>query len=70
MDGHGSHHTYEFLKFCEDHKIKAVGMPPHTTHLLQTLDAYVFQPLKNWHSEAVNEAVQNGDETLFYGRIS
>ena len=64
MDGHGSHHTYEFLKFCEDHKIKAVGMPPHTTHLLQPLDVCVFQPLKHWHSEAVNEAVQNGDETF------
>lgn len=24
----------------------------------------VFQPLKHWHSEAVNEAVQNGDETF------
>ena len=64
MDGHGSHHTYEFLKFCEDHKIKAVGMPPYTTHLLQPLDVCVFQPLKHWHSEAVNEAIQHGDETF------
>lgn len=39
-------------------------MPPHTTHLLQPLDVCVFQPLKHWHSEAVNEAVQNGDETF------
>ena len=39
-------------------------MPSHTTHLLQPLDVGVFQPLKHWHSEAVNDAVQNGDETF------
>lgn len=64
VDGYGSHHTYEFLKFCEYHKIKAVGMPPNTTHLLYPLDVFVFQPLKHWHSEAVNEAAQNRDETF------
>lgn len=45
MDGHGLHHTYKFLKFCEDHKIKAVGMPPHITHFLQPLDVCIFEPL-------------------------
>lgn len=62
MDGYGSHHTYEFLKFCEDYKIKVY--PPHITHLLQLLDVCVFQPLKHWHLQAVNEAVQKGDETF------
>ena len=52
----------ESLKFFKDHKIKAVGMPPHTTHLLQPLDVCVFQPLTHWYSEAVNEAFQHGDE--------
>jgi hypothetical protein len=28
------------------------------------LDVCVFQPLKRWHSEAVNEAIQTGDETI------
>lgn len=65
MDGHGSHHTFEFLKFCcEDHKIKAVGMPPYTIHRLQPLDVCVFQPLENWQLEAVNGAVQHGDGTF------
>ena len=36
IDGHRSHHIYEFLKFCEDHKIKAVGMPPHMYHSSST----------------------------------
>ena len=40
------------------------GLPAHTTHLLQPLDVVVFQPLKHWHSEAVNEAMQTGDENF------
>ncbi len=64
MDGYGSHHTREFLSYCEDHKIIPFGLPSHTTHLLQPLDVCVFQPLKHWHSEAVNRAVQMGDETF------
>ncbi len=64
MDGYESHHTREFLSYCEDHKIIPFGLSSHTTHLLQPLDVCVFQPLKHWHSEAVNRAVQMGDETF------
>ena len=64
MDGHGSHHTREFLEYCDAHNIIPFGLPSHTTHLLQPLDICVFQPLKHWRSEAVNEAIQNGDETF------
>lgn len=39
---HRSHHTYEFLKFYEDHKIKPVGMPLYTTHLLQPPNVCIF----------------------------
>ncbi len=62
MNGYGSHHTSEFLSYCEDHKIIPFGLPSHTTHLLQPLDVCVFQPLKHWHSKAVNRAVQMSDE--------
>ena len=62
MDGHRSHHTYKFFKFCENHRIKPIGMPPHIIHLLQLLDVCVFQPLKHWYFEAVNEAVQNSNK--------
>ena len=64
MDGFGSHHTHEFLSYCEDKNIISFGLPSHTTHLLQPLDVCVFQPLRHWHSEAVNEAIQNGDESF------
>ncbi len=62
MNGYGSHHTREFLSYCENHKIIPFDLPSHTTYLLQPLNVCVFQPLKHWHSKAVNEAVQTGDE--------
>lgn len=39
-------------------------MPPYITHLFQPLAVCVFQPLNHWHSEAVNEAVQNSDKAF------
>jgi hypothetical protein len=47
LDGHGSHHTYEFIRYCEANNIIPFGLPPHLTHLLQPLDVVVFQPLKH-----------------------
>ena len=64
MDGYGSHHTIEFIKYCNEAKIIPFGLPPHTTHLLQQLDVVVFQPLKHWHAEAVKDAIAHGDETF------
>ena len=54
MNDYGSHHTAEFLIYCEDNNIVLFALPSHITHLSQLLDVYVFQPLKHWHSEAVN----------------
>jgi hypothetical protein len=64
MDGYGSHHTCEFIEYCDKAKIIPFGLPAHTTHLLQPLDVVVFQPLKHWHAEAVKEAMAHGDETF------
>ena len=64
MDGYGSHHTKEFLDFCEEKRIITLALPSHTTHLLQPLDICVFQPLKHWHAEAIENSVQMGDETF------
>ena len=61
LDGHASHITKEFLTYAEDHKIVCMGLPPHTTHLLQPLDVGVFQPYKHWHAQAVNRAVDFAD---------
>ena len=47
MDGYGAHETFEFITYCNQHKIMPFRMPPHTTHLLQSLDVVVFQPYKH-----------------------
>ncbi|KID81679.1 transposase [Metarhizium guizhouense ARSEF 977] len=60
IDGHGSHHTVEFLQYAEDHSIILFGLPPHLTHILQPLDVVVFQPLKHYHAEALDILVRDG----------
>jgi hypothetical protein len=45
LDGHGSHLTFEFLEYCEAHKILVSVFPPHSTHTLQPLDVVCFKPL-------------------------
>lgn len=60
LDGHGSHHTIEFIEYCEAHGIIPFAMPPHLTHLLQPLDVAVFQPLKHYHAKALDILVRDG----------
>ncbi len=62
MNDYKFHHTSEFLFYCENHKIILFNLSLHTTHLLQSLDVYVFQSLKHWHSKMINWAVQMSDE--------
>ncbi len=64
INDYESHHTREFLFYCENHKIISFDLFSHTTHLLQSLNVCVFQPLKHWHSKVVNEAIQTSDEIL------
>ena len=59
-DGYGSHHTKEFIEFCDAHNIIPIGLPSHTTHLLQPLDVSCFQPLKHYHSKAINAVIRDG----------
>lgn len=60
LDGHGSHHTQEFLQFCDDNLIIPFGLPPNLTHLLQPLDVCVFQPYKHYHGKALERLVRDG----------
>ncbi len=62
MNDYESHHTCEFLFYCENHKIILFNLSSHTTHLLQSLDMCIFQSLKHWHSKMINWAVQMNDE--------
>ena len=60
LDGYGSHHTREFIRFCDNNGIIPFGLPPHTTHYLQPLDVVVFQPLKHYHAKALDIVVREG----------
>ncbi len=42
MIDYESHHTREFLFYCENHKIVSFNLSLHTTHLLQSLNVCVF----------------------------
>jgi len=46
MDGHGSHITANVIRYCMEHGIDLLILPPHTSHMLQPLDVTVFSPLK------------------------
>ena len=58
IDGHASHMTVSFLRFCWDHTIIPLCLPPHTTHFLQPLDVGPFNPISvayKKHLEARNK---------------
>ena len=54
IDGHDSHQSAEFDKYCEDNNIITVGMPPHSSHLLQPLDVALYSPLKRAYGDEIN----------------
>ena len=58
LDGHGSHATAEFDRFCMEKKIIPLYMPPHSSHLLQPLDVSCFSPLKHLYGQKVQELIQ------------
>jgi len=74
LDGCRSHHTIEFVQFCDNNGIIPFGFPPHTTHILQPLDVVVFQPYKHYHAKALDVAVRDGcagyNEVEFLSTIS
>ena len=60
IDGYGSHLTYEFYEYAQRHRIELFALPPHYTHLTQSLDAGCFQPYRHYHSEAIDAGMRTG----------
>jgi hypothetical protein len=60
LDGHSSHATPEFDRFCTENKIITLCMPAHTSHLLQPLDVSCFSPLKRAYSHEIQELARQG----------
>ena len=55
IDGHQSHISVKFVKFCWDHGIIPLCLPPHSTHYLQPLDVGLFGPLSTAYSKLLDK---------------
>jgi hypothetical protein len=60
LDGHGSHVTAEFDRYCTEHNIIVLCMPAHSSHLLQPLDVSCFAVLKHSYGTIVQEQMRLG----------
>ena len=60
LDGHSSHLTPQFDRYCTEHNIVPLCMPPHSSHLLQPLDVGCFSVLKSAYGRQVEERMKVG----------
>ena len=54
MDNHDSHISLPVVEAARQEDIVLVGLPSHTTHILQPLDVHIIGPLKNKFSSLVS----------------
>jgi DDE superfamily endonuclease len=59
-DGHNSHCTADFLAHCIEHKILLFLLVPHSSHIVQPLDAGLFRVVKDHLSANVAETLELG----------
>ncbi|KAJ0132721.1 Uncharacterized protein HZ326_24208, partial [Fusarium oxysporum f. sp. albedinis] len=58
LDGHESHHSVEFERYCKENKIITLCMPAHASHLLQPLDVGCFGPLKKAYGREIERLMR------------
>jgi hypothetical protein len=58
LDGHESHHSADFERYCEDNKTITLCMPAHSSHLLQPLDVGCFGPLKKAYGREIEHLIR------------
>ena len=58
LDGHKSHLSTEFQKFCKDHAIITLCLPAHSSHLTQPLNVGCFNVLKRAYSKELELFIQ------------
>jgi hypothetical protein len=58
LDGHESHHSLDFEKYCQANKIVTLCMPPHSSHLLQPLDVECFSLLKKAYGQEIEHLIR------------
>ncbi|EMT65575.1 hypothetical protein FOC4_g10001844 [Fusarium odoratissimum] len=58
LDGHESHHSADFERYCKDNKIITLCMPAHASHLLQPLDVGCFAVLKKAYGREIEHLIR------------
>ncbi|EGU73081.1 hypothetical protein FOXB_16409, partial [Fusarium oxysporum f. sp. conglutinans Fo5176] len=58
LDGHESHHSADFERYCQDNKIITLCMPAHASHLLQPLDVGCFAVLKKAYGREIEHLIR------------
>ena len=53
LNGHRSHVTMDFIKYCNNNRILLAIYPPHATYTLQPLNVCMFKPLSTAYSAAL-----------------
>lgn len=64
VDGHGSHLTMDFIRYCDDKKILLAVFPPHSTHTLQPLDVACFKPLSSEYKNELTNGIHQSQGIL------
>ncbi|PWW78416.1 DDE-domain-containing protein [Tuber magnatum] len=64
LDGHGSHITWKFARFCKQRNIILFCLPSHSTHLLQPLAMGIFSPLQNFYGRQVDDYSRDTEESI------
>jgi hypothetical protein len=64
VDGHESHNSHVFHKYCEEEKIIVLCMPAHSSHLLQPLDVGCFSPLKRAYGDEISSLARYGTKQI------
>ena len=58
LDGHESHESVEFHKYCKAHDIITLRLPPYSSHLTQPLDIRCFSVLKQAYSRQIKDFIK------------
>lgn len=60
MDNYPSHIGFDFINYCQNHRIVPWAIPPKLTHLLQPLHGHPFQVYKHYYCRYNNRTMQWG----------
>ncbi|KAI8401972.1 hypothetical protein FOFC_17277 [Fusarium oxysporum] len=58
LDGHESHQSFNFERYCKQNNIIPLYMPPPSSHLLQPLDVGCFGPLKKAYGREIEHLIR------------